>query len=116
MHTLVINGATGQGFGALTVDPAEVQRETWGHMDANPGTRYRGHVVFAAGCYGGERIVLEAEFGNAGFGPWFYEGVTEWLSWLELEEGHVYRFEGFYRLGAGGSHVFEGTTKRIELT
>jgi hypothetical protein len=95
---------------------ANVMRDTWGHMDANPGTRYKGHVVFAAGCYGGERIVLAAEFGSAGYGPRFYEGVNEWVSWLEdVEEGRVYRFDGYYRLGAGGSHVFEGDVREVVI-
>jgi hypothetical protein len=111
MSILIVNGTIGETASSRV---NAVMRDTWGHMGANPGTRYRGHVVFAAGCYGGERIVLEAEFGNAGFGPWFYEGVNEWVSWLEdIEEGHLYRFEGYYRLGADGTHVFEGDLQEL---
>lgn len=86
----------------------KIMRETWGHMDAHPGVKYRGVIVFAEGAYGGERIILQAEFGNAGYGPWFYAGIQDWLSEQETEAGHIYRFEGTYCLRRGGHHEFVG--------
>lgn len=86
----------------------EVMRDTWGHMDANPGTRYRGEIVYAEGAFGGERVILASEFGNAGFGPWFYQGIHGWLCQQETEPGRLYQFKGTYRLSHDGRHIFDG--------
>lgn len=98
-------------------DPEEVARDTWGHMDARPGVRYRGTVVFAEGVYGGDGVVaLSVDFGNAGDGPWFYEGIQDWLCEQETELGRIYTFRGCYRLRAGGAHEFVGETTERPLT
>lgn len=94
---------------------AEVMRDTWGHMDAKPGVRYEGEIVFAAGAYGGECIILRAEFGAASYGPWFYEGVHAWLWEQEMEDGNVYRFTGSYTLGPDGSQAFSGDIALVDL-
>jgi hypothetical protein len=108
MPTLVIGGPRTE----------DVMRDTWGYMNANPGTRYNGHILFAEGAFGGDRIILEAEFGNAGYGPWFYEGIMSWLCDQEMGVGRIYRFDGFYRLASGGSHEFVGniTSTTLEVT
>ena len=94
----------------------KVMRDTWGHMDANPGTRYRGHIVFAEGAFSGHGVIaLACEFGNAGCGPWFYEGLNDWLCDQETEPGKLYRFDGYYRLAAGERHEFVGTITTTEL-
>lgn len=89
-----------------------VMRETWGHMDARPGVEYPGTILFAEGAYGGEQMILRADFGEeAGYGPWFYEGIQDWLSEQETEPGELYLFTGSYRL-AGDGHEFTGTIAR----
>lgn len=93
----------------------EVMRETWGHLDAKPGVRYQGVILFAAGAFGGEQVILHSEFGEAGYGPWFYEGIHDWLCEQETEPGRLYRFEGFYRLKRNGEHEFTGTVTTTEL-
>lgn len=86
-----------------------VMRDTWGHMDANPGTRYKGTILFAECEFSGDgTVALACDFGNAGFGPWFYEGIQDWLFEQETEPGFIYRFEGYYQLARGGHHKFVG--------
>jgi hypothetical protein len=92
-----------------------IMRDTWGHMDANPGTRYKGHIIFAEGVFGGDRIILESEFGNAGYGPWFYDGIMDWLFDQNIEAGKIYRFDGFYRLAPGGAHDFVGDISSTDI-
>ncbi len=61
-------------------DPERVMQDTWGHMQAAPNVKHAGAVVFAHGAYG-EQVVLSVDFGDsAGYGPWFYEHVHEWLA------------------------------------
>lgn len=91
-------------------DPGEIMRDTWGHMDARPGVKYPGSILFAEGAFGGELIILRSEFGaEAGYGPWFYEGIHDWLCKQETEPGHIYHFDGWYRLSRSGEHEFVGT-------
>jgi hypothetical protein len=94
----------------------EVMRDTWGHMDARPGVKYKGTILVAAGEFGGDRMILRSEFGNAGYGPWFYEGIHGWLSEQPVEDGKLYHFTGYYRLRRGGEHEFTGTTTEIPVT
>lgn len=92
----------------------EALRDTWGHMDATPDVQYPGFILFAEGAFGGERVILQSEFGDAGYGPWFYHGIHEWLCAQDAEPGKLYRFEGVYRLH-DGSHEFVGTITTTEL-
>lgn len=94
----------------------EVMRDTWGHLDAQPGVKYPGVIVFAEGIYGSDGIVtLRCEFGDAGHGPWFYEGLQDWLFQQDVEAGTVYRFDGFYRLTKRGAHTFRGKVTAVPL-
>lgn len=94
----------------------QVMRSTWGHMDARPGVKYPGAIVFAEGAFGGDRVVLSSEFGDeAGYGPWFYEGIHGWLFEQDIEPGKVYRFEGWYRLTHAGDHEFVGEVRALVL-
>lgn len=94
--------------------PEEVMRETWGHLDAKPGVEHPGTILFAGGAFGGERIILRSEFGDAGYGPWFYRGIHDWLCEQEIEDGKIYEFTGFYML-EGDAHVFDGEIVEKEL-
>jgi hypothetical protein len=89
-----------------------VMRETWGHLDAEEGVIYPGTITFMEGCYGGERMILSAEFGDAGYGPWFYYGIHDWLSEQDTEPSTVYLFTGTYQL-VDEAHHFVGTTTKL---
>ena len=91
----------------------DVMRDTWGHLDAKPGVEYPGKIIFAESCYGGEQVILSAEFGDAGYGPWFYEGIHDWLCDQDTEVGKIYTWTGTYRLDS--EHHFEGTVKAVDL-
>lgn len=92
----------------------QVYRETWGHLDAEPGRTYPGTLVCAEGAFGGDRIVLVSEFGEAGYGPWFYEGLHDWLHAQDMEPGKLYRWTGFYRLEDDGQHSFIGVSVTVQ--
>lgn len=98
----------GAGF-----DPTAIMRETWGHLDARPGVEHPGQIVFAEGAFGGERIVLSVDFGDAGDVPWFYAGIHEWLLDQDAEPGSIYRFDGVYRLAADGANEFVGEVRKV---
>lgn len=83
-------------------------RETWGHLDAEVGVHYLGTITFAEGAFGRQRIILTSDFGDAGYGPWFYEAIHDWLCEQETEPGKLYHFQGWYRLRNDGQHQFVG--------
>jgi hypothetical protein len=89
---------------------AKVMRDTWGHLDAEPGKRYRGSILFAEGEYG-DLVILRVDFGEAGNGPWFHEAINDWLIEQETESGEMYRFEGYYLLTKRGEHRFRGNVR-----
>lgn len=94
----------------------EILRDTWGHLDAKPGVKYPGTIVFAEGAFGSELIILSSEFGDAGYGPWFYEGVSDWLRAQDYTDpGKLYQFKGWYRLSRKGAHTFSGAVAVIDL-
>jgi hypothetical protein len=88
-----------------------VMRDTWGHLDDVPGIKHHGIILFAEGAFGGERVILRSRFGAGGYGPWFYEGIHEWLGEQDMEDGRIYRFEGWYRLCKNGRHQFVGKVR-----
>lgn len=90
----------------------QVMRDTWGHMDAKEGVTYPGTIVYAGGQYGGESMILSAEFGDAGYGPWFYYGIHDWLGKQDIEGSTVYLFTGTYQLD-DEQHKFVGTTTKL---
>lgn len=93
----------------------EVMRDTWGHLDAQPDIRYPGTILFAESEYGGDRMVLRADFGDeAGYGPWFYEGIQDWLYEQTIDPGKLYLFVGWYRL-VDDEHEFVGNVEIIDL-
>ncbi len=94
-------------------DPDAVMRETWGHLDAEDGRRYRGSILFAEGQYR-DQVLLSVDFGEAGYGPWFYEGIHDWLIQQDTEPGYIYKFDGFYRR-RGERHEFVGEIFRKSL-
>ena len=80
-------------------DPEQIRRDTWGHLDAEPGVPHAGVIVFAGGAFGCDQMILCADFENdtAGDGPWFYQHVHQWLCKQRTEPGTCYRWTGYYR-------------------
>jgi len=72
--------------------------------------------VFAEAEFGGERVILRADFGpDAGYGPWFCEHVHEWLWEQETQPGRIYTFAGWYRTRQSGDHEFHGEITSVAL-
>lgn len=91
----------------------EVMRDTWGHLDARAEVKYPGTILFAEGEYGGERFILRSDFGDeVGYGPWFYDGIHDWLHEQDTEPGQLYRFDGWYRLH-DDEHEFVGEIRPL---
>ncbi len=97
----------------------QVARETWGHLAPHKNKTYRGHVLFAIGCYDCGELnptVLAAEMGIDD-SPWFYDALTEFLGegqhieTQRFQVGKVYRFEGSFR-----NYVFRGSFTEMSLS
>lgn len=97
---------------------AEVRKETWGHLAPKKNHIYRGHVIFAVGCFGSDELNpttldydLKTRSGeDLQSSPWFYGYLVEFLSELDREAGGVYRWEGTFR-----NYEFVGTVRRLRL-
>lgn len=94
---------------------AQVMQDTWGHLRAEPGVRHHGTIVFAESPFGGVRVILASEFGDAGCGPWFYQQVHDWLSDQDTEPGKLYTFTGSYREDQDGEYEWHGATAITDL-
>jgi hypothetical protein len=91
----------------------QVAQQTWGHLAPRRNKKYRGHVVFALGCYdGGEHnpTPLTSDFKDLSDSPWFYDALISFLESLGGEGGAVYRFDGYFR-----NYEFVGSTRRLAL-
>lgn len=91
---------------------AQVLESTWGHLAPRKNKKYRGHVVFALGCFGSDYLnptVLVCEIGLDG-SPWFFEALMDFLRSLEGDEGGVYRWDGIFR-----NYEFSGSFRRLPL-
>lgn len=92
---------------------AKVYEATWGHLAPRKNKSYRGHIVFALGCFGNDHLnptVLECEIGLDS-SPWFFDALIEFLESLGGHEGGVYRWDGTFR-----NYIFKGTVNRLILT
>jgi hypothetical protein len=89
---------------------AQVMEDTWGHMRDTPDIRHHGTVIFAESEYR-ERVVLCSDFGDAGFGPWFWEHAHEWLSEQDMKPGRIYTFRGWYLISSDGLDEYEFSGK-----
>lgn len=89
---------------------AEVFKATWGHLAPRKNKSYRGHIIFALGCFGDDALnptVLTCEIGIEG-SPWFFDAMVEFLASLKGEEGAVYRWDGTFR-----NYEFNGSVRRL---
>lgn len=97
-------------------DPEQVMRDTWGHLDAEVGVQHPGTILFAQ-TVSGEQFILSYDFGEtAGHGPWFWDGLHQWLYSQETEDGAVYRFTGYYLLTRHDVHKFVGDVEQLNIT
>lgn len=102
---------------------AVVMAETWGHMEAAPGTRHPGWFIFINGQHG-DMAVIESSFPTFDEGPGYFGDRQEFI-WSKIKDNgscsHIgaYRFDGEYRRykrGAGESlGYFVGKIQRISL-
>jgi hypothetical protein len=92
---------------------AEVMSNTWGHLAPHKNKTYRGHIVFAVGCFGSDHLnptALECEFKGLDSSPWFFDAMQNFLRNMETSEGHVYRFDGTFR-----NYEFKGRVRELKL-
>lgn len=91
---------------------ARVYEATWGHLAPKKHKAYRGHIIFALGCFGNDPLnptVLTCEIGLDS-SPWFFEAVTDFVASTGGEEGGVYRWDGTFR-----NYEFKGSVRRLSL-
>jgi hypothetical protein len=96
----------------------EVMEETWSHLRAKRGTRFRGHMTFATSLYDyGAVAVIEFEFGDLEDSPWLYQDIQDLVDKFsdEKRRGRVYRFVGEYVVYKNGQRRFVGKTRQVRL-
>jgi hypothetical protein len=74
---------------------------------------YRGHIVFAVGCFGSDNLnptAIECELSGLNGGPWFYDALQDFMQSFETEAGGVYRWDGTFR-----NYEFKGVLQRLKL-
>jgi len=94
---------------------AQIMDMTWGHLAPKRNKLYRGHIVFAVGCFGDgslNPVALSCEFKGLDSSPWFFDAMSEFISQYggEDNEGGVFRFEGAFK-----NYEFTGTIRRLKL-
>jgi hypothetical protein len=90
-----------------------VMAETWGHLAPRKHRTYRGHIVFAFGCFGSDALnptCLDWEFKGLNSSPWFFEALDEWLQnyGKSKRAGQVWRWEGIFR-----NYKFHGKFRKV---
>lgn len=91
--------------------------DTWGHMRAEPGRFYTGHILFAMTC-NREITVLDWEFEDLCGGPWFPEHLMEFIESkvpTNLEEFRLWRFDGTYRATKNDRYRFSGKVRPMRV-
>ncbi len=93
---------------------AEVLADTWG----KPKAQVKYPVRFLIACNDAswmENFAVRAKYPSECGNPFFWEHYQEWLGDLELEEGQIYWWEGYYYLCLNGSYRFTGKLKRVRI-
>lgn len=98
---------------------AQIVAQTWGHMDAEPGSKHQGSFVFINGQHG-DVVVVSSEFPTFDEGPAYFEDRQEYLIDLTKDEGPcsevgVYHFTGFYQRLKNGSTKLVGKVYKVDL-
>lgn len=100
------------------VNAARIRYDTWGHLDAEPGTEHEGAFLFIHGQHG-DMVVVESEFPTFGEGPEYFEHRADFI-WSKVKdkgpcsEVGIYRFIGKYRLCKNGNGRFVGKIERVD--
>lgn len=99
---------------------AIVMHQTWGHLEAEPGTKHPGWILFACGQHG-DVCVIESHFPSFGEGPLYFSNRQDYLMDLMDEGGPcrdtgVYLFSGVYRRFKNGNSRFIGKVKRAQIS
>ncbi len=92
---------------------AELQKHTFGHLAPKKNKTYKGHVVWALGCFGDDDLnptAIEAEFEGLSSSPWFYSCLIDFMANHSREAGSVFRFDGTFR-----NFEFNGKIRRVRL-
>jgi hypothetical protein len=79
---------------------ARVMAATWGHLAPKRNQTYRGHIIWALGCFGDDHLnptVLECELSGLESSPWFYEALHDFLRTHSEKAGGLFRFDGMFR-------------------
>ncbi|HEY9373784.1 hypothetical protein, partial [Streptomyces sp.] len=71
----------------------QIIEDTWGHLHPEAG-RHDGYLVAAFSAYGGERLLITAEFRDQPDSPWLYDAMYRLILDADMDEGAVYRFTG----------------------
>ena len=85
--------------------------DTWGHLAPCQDFTYEGHIIFALGAFGGDRMVIDADFEDLPASPWLFQALNDFIGDHQGEAGGVYRFDGTFR-----NYVFEGEVQKMTLT
>lgn len=97
-------------------DPAAVEavlQDTWGHMRAEPGRVYSGHVIFAHSC-NRDTTVLDWQFEDLSGGPWFPHQLMEFIDSrvpVGTEGFRIWRFDGTFTEMKNGKARFRGKVR-----
>ncbi|EFR0234879.1 hypothetical protein HZM05_004486 [Salmonella enterica] len=81
---------------------ASVMYLTFGHLDAKPGEKHKGHFVFINGQHG-DLSVVHSEFSSFDEGPGYFSDRADFI-WELVKDGGpcskvgIYRFDGEYAL------------------
>lgn len=96
---------------------AQVQHDTFGHLDAKPGA-YSGHIMFALGCHG-DIVLLNWEFEGVTSNPWIYQELQGFIG-AHIDKTDrpwgVWRFEGVYKRLKNGKVKFIGKVRPCRVT
>lgn len=103
---------------AEAANRALVMRQTWGHLDTQPGEVHPGHILFALGCHG-DIVLLEWEFEGVEPNPWIFSELNEFIGEKVMKTDRqwgVWLFEGTYRVFKNGKSNFAGDVRPCRVT
>lgn len=99
----------------------DVKRATWGHLAPQKNKVYKGHIVFAVGCYGDDPlnpVVLACSFKDRQGqeltdSPWFFDSLSDFVGeFVGLDNQNAFGIEQpepLHPCQAGGVYRWEGT-------
>ena len=94
---------------------ARVMRETWGHLDATPGVKYRCELLFCYGEYGDVICIRNVLHDGLQESPWFFTDMDDFIARKAKQCGGIYRFAGTYHRTKSGKGRFSGKVKKVNI-